>query len=160
MSPRGPFGLPRLTNIGPLVELTRDEKIEKALSELCHSVTVTDDGYQTRFTYRLNIPEDRTKLNRRVYSTQNIPSNMAVRGEYASGDIRPPMISSNVGSENEVHDRILDTLSEDNRDDVEIFIPTEGNKGYRPHISYSNIPIEGAFSIIADLNDNYYDEFS
>lgn len=153
--PEGPFGLPRLTNLGPLTELTRDEKIKKSLEEFSTKVAVTEMPTSTQFSYRIDIPSGSDldapdKVRRGLPTAQNIPSNMSVVGNRAEGNIRPPNTLKRVISEDELRENLKEIITED----VKILMPSE-NQTYRPHIVVNGASIKNYLQTVSGVHDGY-----
>jgi hypothetical protein len=157
--PKGPFGFPRLTNLGPMTELTRDERIKRVLEQYGSNVSITDDPVGTRFTYRVDIERDEDPLADVLPITQNIPSNLQVITERnVSGTIRPPLVSKSVvSSESELQDRIESIISVEVQN---VLTPeSSGGKSYRPHIEIRHQNLNTYFEALANIHDRFREEF-
>lgn len=156
--PEGPFGIPRLTQVGPLTDLTREEKIVRVLNSFSTDVTYTERG-DHRFTFRIDLPSGSTlefgeELGEMFTREQQIPSNLIVVRDTAEGSIRPPMISKEgVGRTEESIKRDLDQMVSSDVEVVLIQMPSE--REFRPRITVLPTSLPEYMRTVSEIHLNY-----
>lgn len=150
--PKGPLGFPRLTSLGPLTKKTRDERIEEHLTAYADNVTSTEQYASTRFTFRMRLQESTYNLP----VTQNIPSNMAARGDSAEGVVRTPMIGRRAGTNPEEASERIKSLTDP---DIDVDVIDSGEGRLRPHVIVEGVTVEEFIVVVAQLSENYEEEF-
>lgn len=157
--PQGKLGFRRVSDIGPLTELSPKEKLENDLQEHTTKVTDTEQYGGTRYSFRLDIPT----RGRNLPSSQNIPSNMALVAtpdEYTewpvnSATLRPPNTRRSIP---DIKDRI-EMIVRDER--FTVLVEDATGQTVRPHIFLDDGPVEvkEILSVIRRLSNQYHREF-